>query len=153
MDIVWPSFDPWWRIWGGPGCPDWSLIPPARPPGSIWGIHHPLFSATLLCCYILLCCQSNRLVLYCSALLGWIGLGAVASDRGQRYCVKGFGVRKPLCLSPIYMQLSRWSWRGIEAQFSDRQPCLSSTYSAPFYQHTHIVYVTLKMYLPARIYW
>ena len=30
----------------------------------------------------------------------------MASDRGQRYCVKGFGVRplqqKPLCLSLIY---------------------------------------------------
>ena len=65
------------------GCPDWSVIPP---PLNMRDGYITRFSAVL---------HTNRLpiLLYCSALLGWIGLGAVGSDRGRRYCVKGFGVR------------------------------------------------------------
>ena len=111
--------------------------PPYSQPSSIWGIHHITrrYIATF-CCRL----ELALIQLYCCALLPWIGLGAVASDRGRRYCVKGFGVPPPcMYLSPIYI-CSRWGWRGIEAQYSDRQQlwCLSSTYSAPFYQHTYM---------------
>ena len=113
-----------------------------RPAGSIWGIHHPLW-------YILSSATANRLELYCSALLGWIGLGAVASDRGRRYCVKGFGVRplqqKPLCLS-LYMQhpeLERY-WGSILWQAV--LPLLDIF--GPFFTNTHVFY---HMYLPAWI--
>ena len=117
------------------GWPDWSVIPPARPAQYEGYItRFDTFSSATYYQY--------RLEQYCFALLGWIGLGAVASDRGRRYCVKGFGVRplqqKPLCLSPIYIcthpELERY-WGSNTLTGS---PCLSWTYSAPFYQHTFV---------------
>ena len=133
MDIVWPSFDPWWRIWGG--WPDWSVIPPARPAQYEGYItRFDTFSSASYYQY--------RLELYCFALLGWIGLGAVASDRGRRYCVKGFGVRplqqKPLCLSPIYIYAPTQSSRGIEAQILWQAAPASPEHIRPLFINTHL---------------
>ena len=99
MDIVWPSFDPQWRIWGVAPIDPW--YPPYPRPALL--NMRDTSPATLLHSAV---GWTLPIQLYCSVLLPWIGLGAVASDRGRRYCVKGFGVR-PLCVPlsyRIYMQ-------------------------------------------------
>ena len=88
----------------------------------------------LLCCIL----YSVFRILYLGiALFRWMGLGAAASDRGRRYCVKGSASTSQLCMC-IYVAGLPGSIQALRLNiFWQEKLGLSSTYMYPIYIHRY----------------
>ena len=137
MDIVWPSFDPEWRIWGLVGWP----IDPWYVPGWLCLNMRDTSPAEALLCSefsaVFFCILFS--VFYTSVSLSFAewDWGAAASDRGRRYCVKGSASTSQLCMC-IYVAGLPGSIQALRLNiFWQEKLGLSSTYMYPIYIHRY----------------
>ena len=130
IDIVWPSFDPEWRIWGLAG----RLIRDTSPALPQYEGYVTRWSFALLRAFCSILLYSVFCILYRGiALFRWMKLGAAASDRGRRYCVKGSASTSQLCMC-VYVAGLPGSIEALRLNiFWQEKLGLSSTYMYPIY--------------------